>query len=70
MRVKEQLLNLRRSLVQLVGNKRYFNSIEKIFKKMESLDLTSEEIQALRLLACDINQAKHEKNRQKNRFFL
>lgn len=61
-KIKQALYHLKNSLVSLVGNRRYMTSIETLFKKVEELDLTPLELEALTLLSQNINQANHEKN--------
>lgn len=59
-----ELKNLKAMLTQLVGNKRYFTSIDRLFTKMESLELTADEKQALNLLRADLQSFKNQKERE------
>jgi len=53
------------NLTQLVGNKVYMRDIESLLKKMESLDITPQEQQALDHLNRDLAQAKIKMNKKR-----
>ena len=53
------------NLTQIVGNKVYMRDIESLLKKMESLDITPQEQQALDHLNRDLAQAKIKMNKKR-----
>ena len=64
--MKHVIQNLIKSVYQAVGNKVYMRDVEKILQKLEALELTAQEEQALEYLARDLVRVKSERNRLKN----
>lgn len=66
----QELNNLKSTLIQLVGNKRYFTSLDSIFDKIDENGLSSNEKQALMFLRADLQSVKNQKDsaNKKNRY--
>ena len=68
---QEQLRILLQELRQTVGNKVYFRNLENLFEKFSNVEITGEELHALRLLSCDLRftHAAHQREKNKPPYF-